>query len=154
MSTLKICAIDGCANPVTARGWCKNHYARWRTHGDPMLTKRGVASSELAERLRSLKGPQTIATRREETRAFRAALRTLSGREREFLVLRCRGYSNNGVGDLAYVSDQTVKNTITSVLRKLLPATGAATMNGVCWRLGYEVALLEAQKGIAESEAA
>lgn len=69
-------------------------------------------------------------------------------------MLRCRGYSNKGVGDLAYVSDQTVKNTITSVLRKLLPATGAATMNGVCWRLGYEVALLEAQKGIAESEAA
>lgn len=29
------CTVDGCANTVLARGWCRRHYARWRRHGDP-----------------------------------------------------------------------------------------------------------------------
>ena len=28
------CFISGCDRKVVARGWCKNHYERWRVHGD------------------------------------------------------------------------------------------------------------------------
>jgi hypothetical protein len=36
MSADVICSIDGCALPVRARGWCRNHWYRWRKHGDPL----------------------------------------------------------------------------------------------------------------------
>lgn len=29
------CSIDGCEKPRRKRGWCANHYATWRDHGDP-----------------------------------------------------------------------------------------------------------------------
>lgn len=29
------CSIDGCCNPVKARGWCGKHWLRWWKHGDP-----------------------------------------------------------------------------------------------------------------------
>jgi hypothetical protein len=31
-----MCAIDGCDSRVIARGWCDNHYRRWKRHGDPL----------------------------------------------------------------------------------------------------------------------
>lgn len=130
------------------------HYARWRKFGDPTLSKRTMASAELRERLTALHGPQTVKRRQEETQAFRAAVRTLSGREQEVLVLRCRGYTNKEVASMAFVSEQTVKNHVTSAMRKLSPTTGTATMTGICWRLGYETALLDVQKGRTELEAA
>lgn len=34
----RTCAINGCPNPVKARGWCGMHYIRWRRHGDPTTT--------------------------------------------------------------------------------------------------------------------
>lgn len=30
------CSIEGCGKPHSARGWCVNHYGRWRNHGDPL----------------------------------------------------------------------------------------------------------------------
>lgn len=30
------CSIDGCAVQSYARGWCRNHYERWKRHGDPL----------------------------------------------------------------------------------------------------------------------
>ena len=30
------CSVEGCERPVSARGWCKSHYARWYKHGDPL----------------------------------------------------------------------------------------------------------------------
>lgn len=29
------CSIDGCQDPVLARGWCGKHYSRWKRTGDP-----------------------------------------------------------------------------------------------------------------------
>lgn len=29
------CQIEGCEKPVRCRGWCDQHYTRWRRHGDP-----------------------------------------------------------------------------------------------------------------------
>ena len=34
------CEIEGCANDVSARGWCAKHYHRWRVHGDPTFLAR------------------------------------------------------------------------------------------------------------------
>lgn len=43
---LKVCLIDGCGNPVKARGWCNKHYCRWQRHGDPLadLCQKGLHS--------------------------------------------------------------------------------------------------------------
>jgi hypothetical protein len=32
---MQICSIDDCANQFYARGWCENHYAKWRRKGTP-----------------------------------------------------------------------------------------------------------------------
>lgn len=29
------CAVDGCERAAHTRGWCRKHYLRWLTHGDP-----------------------------------------------------------------------------------------------------------------------
>ena len=31
------CKIEGCNNIIHARGWCNNHYQKWRKHGDPLF---------------------------------------------------------------------------------------------------------------------
>lgn len=31
----KVCKIEGCGRVHLARGWCRPHYVRWHTHGDP-----------------------------------------------------------------------------------------------------------------------
>ncbi len=36
MFDMKTCTIDECNKPHEARGWCVNHYAKWRRHGDPL----------------------------------------------------------------------------------------------------------------------
>lgn len=43
MSTLGICSIGDCSDPVSARGLCNRHYHRFRRHGDPrtVLKARG-----------------------------------------------------------------------------------------------------------------
>lgn len=28
-----VCSVDGCEQPMKARGWCNTHYARWRLRG-------------------------------------------------------------------------------------------------------------------------
>ncbi len=32
-----ICSIEGCKKEVKTRGWCRKHYKRWYTHGDPTV---------------------------------------------------------------------------------------------------------------------
>lgn len=45
----KMCSIDGCERPVKSRGYCANHYARWRYYGD---ATKGRDSTKLGEPLR------------------------------------------------------------------------------------------------------
>jgi hypothetical protein len=33
MASQAICSVDGCGKPVRARGWCVNHWARWKRNG-------------------------------------------------------------------------------------------------------------------------
>lgn len=30
------CSIDGCDRTARARGWCRSHYRRWLSYGDPL----------------------------------------------------------------------------------------------------------------------
>lgn len=30
-----MCTIQGCNDPIKARGWCNRHYHAWKRHGDP-----------------------------------------------------------------------------------------------------------------------
>lgn len=36
MADNPLCKIDGCGKGAKTRGWCQNHYSRWRRHGDPL----------------------------------------------------------------------------------------------------------------------
>ena len=46
----QVCSIDDCIVLAVTRGWCQKHYARWRTHDDPLITSRlvGVADEVAA----------------------------------------------------------------------------------------------------------
>ena len=40
------CSIEGCGKPHHARGWCSEHYHRWKSQGDPLATKSRKCSVE------------------------------------------------------------------------------------------------------------
>lgn len=44
MAILPICSVEGCGKSAIARGWCPNHYARWKRNGSPTggRTQQGV----------------------------------------------------------------------------------------------------------------
>ena len=39
MAIRALCSVDECGKPRSARGFCRNHYSRYRTHGDPLAGK-------------------------------------------------------------------------------------------------------------------
>lgn len=99
-------------------------------------------------------------TRQERTRRFRAALHTLSQREREVLSLRCKGKPNRVIAEETFLSYSTVKNHMYHAVQKLrealdeIPQGEVSQTDVVCFRLGYEMAWLDAARGIAELEEA
>ena len=47
----RTCNIPGCSQVHLARGWCRKHYLRWKTHGDPLAILIGDREASLADRL-------------------------------------------------------------------------------------------------------
>lgn len=39
MATKSLCLVEGCGKPLNAKGYCRNHYYRFRMHGDPLSGK-------------------------------------------------------------------------------------------------------------------
>ena len=44
-----LCSIEGCKRPSRARGWCINHYRRYKRNGDPVI-EGGLPRGEAAKR--------------------------------------------------------------------------------------------------------
>lgn len=40
MAEKRLCSVEGCDKPSWSRGWCSNHYQRWRLYGDPIAPSR------------------------------------------------------------------------------------------------------------------
>ncbi|MCA9880774.1 MAG: helix-turn-helix transcriptional regulator [Thermomicrobiales bacterium] len=99
-------------------------------------------------------------TRQERARQFRTALRTLSQRECEVLSLRCKGKTNRMIAEETFTSYATVKNHMYRAVQKLkgaldeIPQGEVSQTDVVCFRLGYEMAWLDAARGIADLEEA
>lgn len=39
MATKSLCSVVDCSKPFSAKGYCRNHYNRFRVHGDPLAGK-------------------------------------------------------------------------------------------------------------------
>lgn len=39
MADSRLCSVQDCGKPASSRGWCKNHWQRWRRYGDPLAGK-------------------------------------------------------------------------------------------------------------------
>lgn len=58
----RTCSISGCDGAYEARGWCKRHYRRWQTYGDPEAPTpppkhvRGVCTVEDCKKPHSARG--------------------------------------------------------------------------------------------------
>lgn len=50
MAKHRICSITDCDKTAISRTWCRNHYRRWKKHGDPLggRTCRGEVAAYLA----------------------------------------------------------------------------------------------------------
>ena len=44
----RLCSIPNCGREHSARGFCAMHWARWRTHGDPLHVRRPVRSMTIS----------------------------------------------------------------------------------------------------------
>lgn len=53
MAEVKLCSVEGCGKNKVKKGFCDNHYWRWRKHGDPLAgpTVRGTPVRWLKDRV-------------------------------------------------------------------------------------------------------
>lgn len=45
-SKTRVCSVPDCGKLVNARGWCSNHYQKWRAYGDPLGSAIGPTFAE------------------------------------------------------------------------------------------------------------
>lgn len=80
----------------------------------------------------------------------------LSQIEREALRLRCTGLNNRGVADKLFVTQQTIKNRMSGVYRKLLGShEGSARRNDgkisvLCFDLGYQTGNVDGRNHVLD----
>lgn len=48
---MKQCTVSGCFSKFVARGYCSEHYSRWKAHGDPLIEKYGGRGGDRAVRV-------------------------------------------------------------------------------------------------------
>lgn len=88
---------------------------------------------------------------------FRQVLDSLTMRERQVLEARCRGLSNNEVAWESRSSEQTIKNQVTSLLKRMISGGVIERNRGmdrICWCLGYEQALADIEARLTRKRAA
>ncbi len=78
-----------------------------------------VTPNLLQEYRRLMKMKQTMASQPVEKRVAEAPLHVLTRRECEVLQLLADGFSNRAISDTLYISEKTVKNHVSSILRKM-----------------------------------
>jgi two-component system response regulator DegU len=78
-----------------------------------------VTPNLLQEYRRLMKMKQTMASQPVEKRVAEAPLHVLTRRECEVLQLLADGFSNRAIRDTLYISEKTVKNHVSSILRKM-----------------------------------
>lgn len=88
-------------------------------------------------------------TSRTALRAYRRTwldpdLICLTKREKDVLGWRCNGYTNIETGKELFITEQTVKNHITNMLRK----SGHGTVDGACFSFGRFTCTMEIQEAI------
>lgn len=62
-------------------------------------------------------------------------LDSLSAPERRVLTMRCCGFSNDASADRLYLATNTVKNHVTTIIKKF----GGKRMAGICFELGRDI---------------
>lgn len=75
-------------------------------------------------------------------------------REQQICELRCAGLNADQISKELYVSDQTIKNTITNIRKKLMPDLAkdqyTNITTAICWHHGYEAALQDIEARISK----
>lgn len=70
------CSVQWCHNPVNSRGWCVNHYQRWRRHGTALKLRTAfgtmVTERTVARLIRGLRTPDQLGFNETDTKWLRA----------------------------------------------------------------------------------
>ncbi|WP_026830147.1 response regulator [Exiguobacterium antarcticum] len=97
-----------------------------------------VTPNLLQEYRRLMKMKQTMSSQPIEKRVAEAPLHVLTRRECEVLQLLADGFSNRAISDTLFISEKTVKNHVSSILRKMnVPDRTSAVVEAI--RRGWVV---------------
>lgn len=151
----KCCSIEGCDQPHDARGWCKTHYMRWRSNGDPLVVKRvhrhpteAVRRAKVNEAKRRwrLANPEKMASARASWEAANPETRRRYRRERKKL---------DPVSNRAYVRARKARQkqlTVVAFTAEQLRQRIAFYGNR-CWMCGAPAATVDHVKPLAKGGA-
>lgn len=112
---IKIGAAAYCSRHITIEELTKT--VRKVSHGEYLIRADVLSKPQLASRV--LRSFRELPIEEEETNQTRDRYSPLSGREVEILDYVARGNGNKEIAKLLRISDQTVKNHMTSILKKL-----------------------------------
>ncbi len=112
---IKVGAAAYCSRYITAEELTET--VRKVSHGEYLIRDDVLSKPQLASRV--LKSFRELTIEEEETNNTKDMYSPLSSREVEILDYIARGNSNKEIAKSLKISDQTVKNHITSILKKL-----------------------------------
>jgi DNA-binding NarL/FixJ family response regulator len=112
---IKVGAAAYCSRYITSEELTET--VRKVSHGEYLIRDDVLSKPQLASRV--LKSFRELTVEEEETNNTKEMYSPLSSREVEILDYIARGNSNKEIAKSLKISDQTVKNHITSILKKL-----------------------------------